>query len=203
MLQLGLVNKMQHLKMFIEIMLQFDNVGWTDQGPEAIRTRTPPPEHRVHNLKLFPGEKPKPANGLPAAIKDDFKPMNASQREATKFLRQSLDPHLFQITDRISLSQFLSLFNVMGPKLAKKLDKMVDVLKQRATEIKEKLPLYERILANPLTKIKLKDDEERIAREEAKKRRAAALLRSKTLVKMRVNEARKAMIEKFKDEITP
>lgn len=82
----------------------------------------------------------------------------------------------------------------MGPNLAKKLDRLVDVLKDKATEIKEKLPLYERILANPLTSIKLKDHEERIAKEEAKKRRAMALQKSKTMAKLRVNEARKALI---------
>lgn len=51
--QVGLVSQMRSVKMMIEIMLQFDNVGWTDQGPKTEITRTPPPEHHVAGLKLF------------------------------------------------------------------------------------------------------------------------------------------------------
>lgn len=43
-----------------------------------------------------------------------FVPMNYPSRETAKFLKRQLHPNQFQITDRISLNQFLSLFNVIG-----------------------------------------------------------------------------------------
>jgi len=40
MLQIGLVGSMPTMKQFIAIMLQFDNPGFTNQGPDAEITRT-------------------------------------------------------------------------------------------------------------------------------------------------------------------
>jgi hypothetical protein len=74
-----------------------------------------PPAHRVNGLKLFPGTVPNPEMNKYDVYKDDFKHMNLLHKDAATFLRNSLDKHLFQLTDRVSLPQFLSLFNVVGP----------------------------------------------------------------------------------------
>lgn len=204
MFQLGLVARMPHMKLFIEIMLQFDNAGWTDQGPDVTRTRTPPPCHRVHGLKLFEGEKAKKRepDGKALEVRDDFKHMNIMYKEATKFLRQSLDAHLFQVTDRVSLSQFLSLFNVRGPKNARKLDRLVDILKERAIAYKEKQPLYERLIANPLAKINLRVDPEEAKKAEKAK---ADALRKETTREADVQERalRQSVIKQLKAGVSP
>jgi hypothetical protein len=58
MFQIGLVSSMASMNQFIKIMLQFDNAGFTDKGPEYVCKRNLPPEHRVHGLIMFNGETP-------------------------------------------------------------------------------------------------------------------------------------------------
>ena len=52
---------------------------------------------------------------------DDFQAMNYPSKQTDKFIRKNLDRHMFKQTNRISLNQFLSLFNVIGVNNAKKL----------------------------------------------------------------------------------
>ena len=62
--------------------------------------------------------------------------MNFPSKETAKFLKRQLHHNQFEITDRISLNQFLSLFNVIGVGNAKKLDKLAAYLKKEATEVR-------------------------------------------------------------------
>ena len=92
------------MKNFLFIMLQFDNAGWTDKGPDYDYQRTAPPAHRVANIKLYGNEIAAPRESAKPIVKDDFLHTNKTMDEATNYLRKSMDQHLFQIMDRISLT---------------------------------------------------------------------------------------------------
>lgn len=63
-------------------------------------------------------------------IKDGFRPMNLNNSDAEKFIRGNLDRFQFFMSDRVSITQFLSLFNVIGVGNAKKLDHLIKYIKE-------------------------------------------------------------------------
>ena len=67
--------------------------------------------------------------------------MNRGNRNGEKFIRSNLDRFQFFVSDRVSITQFLSLFNVIGVKNAKILEKLIDHLKIRVKENKMKKAL--------------------------------------------------------------
>lgn len=77
--------------------------------------------------------------------RDDFIPLNCTNKDAEFFIRQSLDPYQFCITDRISFKQFISLFSVSGPQNAERLDKLTKVLKSKAKEMNAESALKEKL----------------------------------------------------------
>ena len=103
---------MSSLKHALSVALQFDNPGFVGDLQE-----------KKHFLEREPGEGPEPKVG--------FVPLNRHNKEALKYMKNNLDKGHLDVTDRVSVNQFLSLFNVMGVENANRLDKLVDVLKKR------------------------------------------------------------------------
>lgn len=64
--------------------------------------------------------------------------MNYPSKETAKFFARQMNNYQMCLTDRISLTQFLSLFNVIGSGNAKKLDKLTQYLKKEASEYRYK-----------------------------------------------------------------
>lgn len=65
-------------------------------------------------------------------------PLDLYNKEGETFLRIGLDQHLFQVSDRVSINQFLSLFNVFGPENGRRLDKFINILKNKVEVEKQK-----------------------------------------------------------------
>ena len=71
-------------------MLNFDNAGFTNNGPEAKITRSKPPPHRVAGLKLADDDRDEAE--IETRKKDDFIPLLP---QSGHFIRKNLDPYQF------------------------------------------------------------------------------------------------------------
>jgi len=114
MLQVGLCRTMSSLKHALSVALQFDNPGLVGQKQDY-----------KHFLDREPDEGPEPKIG--------FVPLNRHNKEALKYMRNNLEKDHLEVTDRVSVNQFLSLFNVHGVENANRLDRLVEVLKKRVS----------------------------------------------------------------------
>ena len=91
----------------IEIMLQFQNVGFVQQSEK--QTTSSNKERTSTRLSYLD------------KIVDNFKPIDTLSIHGEKLVWQAFDKNMFQKTDRVSLNQFLSLFNVIGVSNGRKL----------------------------------------------------------------------------------
>ncbi len=64
-----------------------------------------------------------------------FEPMNFRSKESAKFIQQNLNKNIFKMTNRVSINQFLSIFNIIGSENANKLDKIIHMLKKENEKI--------------------------------------------------------------------
>ena len=122
-------------------MLQFDNAGFVEKGPHGpsqAMTKDMIIEQilsKQNSIRQSSSQDLDNQASFQSAVIDDsdlvdeFTPLNTHNKEAQRFIRANLDRFQFMITDRVSITQFLSLFNVIGVGNAKKLDKLLELLK--------------------------------------------------------------------------
>ena len=115
---------MAALKTFIGIALQFDNAGFVGQIMDQPRQSI---DSDLEDELVEKREAGQP----------EFIPLNRCNRDSLKFIRTSLEEHL-QKTDRISVNQFLSLFNVHGVDNANRLDKFMLMLRRKVGAKRDK-----------------------------------------------------------------
>ena len=113
LLQVGLCRSMSTAKAILATMLQFDNAGFTNPAAEEATQRR----------DLSRGGKPD--------TQREFVPLEGPDSGAQRFLRANLDRSNLRSTDRVSLNQFLGLFNVIGVENAHRVDRLVEVLKRK------------------------------------------------------------------------
>jgi hypothetical protein len=112
------------------------------QGPSKARTKDEIIEqilssHQNSSQELEGRESFQSAVIDDSALIDEFTPLNTHNVEAHRFIRANLDRFQFMVTDRVSITQFLSLFNVIGVGNAKKLDKLLDLIKRKVQKRKQ------------------------------------------------------------------
>ena len=94
---------MRSMKDILAILCEFDNAGFQDTGP--LNT----------DSKDF----------------DKFQLINVHNKESEQYLRKHLRGREYWKCDRVSMSQFLSLFNVIGVANAATLDKLGELLEKK------------------------------------------------------------------------